>query len=48
MVFIIMLAGKLVAGMEATFVKALIASLIGGIVAAVLAWAFQTWLAPFW
>ncbi|MFX1510862.1 MAG: hypothetical protein ACFFBR_11215 [Promethearchaeota archaeon] len=48
MAFIIMLAGKVVAGMEATFGKALIASLLGSIVAAILAFAFQSFLAVFW
>jgi hypothetical protein len=48
MAFIIMLAGKMVAGMEATFMKALIASLLGSIIAAILAFAFQTFLALFW
>jgi hypothetical protein len=38
--FIIWIAARLVAGMEATCVKALIASLVGGIVSAVLWWAF--------
>ena len=38
--FIIMLAAKIVAGMEATFTKALIASLIGGIISAILYYAF--------
>ncbi|MFX1540604.1 MAG: hypothetical protein ACFFBX_07515 [Promethearchaeota archaeon] len=48
--FVIMLAGKIVAGMEATFVKALIASLVGGIISAVLYYAFifLPILQPFW
>lgn len=48
MAIVLMLAGKMIAGMEVTFMKALIASLLGSIVSAILYYVFLVFLFAFW
>ena len=46
--FIIILTTKLIVGMDTAFVRALIASLIGGIVTGILYWLFAMYLSSYW
>ena len=45
---IIRLTAKFVAGLDPAFLKALIASLIGGIVTGILYWLFAVYLSSYW